>query len=171
MKRNLRGIFRNFTLTRRLTPILLFLFGAPLIGPLLTPSFNKIQSLISVALNGGITFLVRAVCFPFPHEENIDCVTSLRNVFVQARFPFLSFLPIYIVRSPRFIPSPCFILSPQSAVRILYLVRVLYPVCSPHFIPSPCFIPSPQSVVRSPSFILTVTQTSMVGLAAKKTNV
>ena len=47
-----------------------------LIGSLLTPSFNKIHSLISVALNSGITFLVRAVCFPSPHEENIDCVTG-----------------------------------------------------------------------------------------------
>ena len=112
MKRNSR-IFRNFTLTQ-LIPILFFLFDASLIGSLLTPSFNKIQSLISVALNGGITFLVRAVCFPSPHEENIDCMTSLRNVFVQARFPFLSFYLYYIVCSPRFIPSPCFILSPQS---------------------------------------------------------
>ena len=80
MKRN-RGIFKNFTLFR-LTPILFFLFGASLFGSLLTPSFDKIQSLISVALSSGITFLVRAVCFPSPHEENIDCVTGLRDVFV-----------------------------------------------------------------------------------------
>ena len=65
-----------------LTPILFFLFDASPIGCLLTPSFDKIQSLISVALNRGITFLVGAVCFPSPHEENIDCVTGLRNVFV-----------------------------------------------------------------------------------------
>ena len=53
--------------------------------------------------------------------------------FMQARFPFLSFLPMYIVR------SPCFILSPQSS--FLYVVRVLYPVRSP------------QSAVRSPQSI------------------
>ena len=76
-----RGIFKNFTLTR-LTPILFFLFGASPIGSLLTPSFDKIQSLISVALNSSITFLVRAVFFTSPHEENIDCVTGLLNVFV-----------------------------------------------------------------------------------------
>ena len=69
----------------RLTPILFFLFGASPIGSLLTPSFNKIQSLISVVLNSDITFLVRAVCFPSPHEENIDCVTGLRNVFVRGK--------------------------------------------------------------------------------------
>ena len=80
LKQN-RGIFKNFTLTR-LTPILFFLFGASLIGSLLSPSFDKIQSLISVALNSGITFLVRAVFFPSPHDENIDCVTGLLNVFV-----------------------------------------------------------------------------------------
>ena len=80
LKRN-RGIFKNFTLTR-LAPILFLLFGASPIGSLLTPSFDKIQILNSVALNSGITFLVRAVCFPSPHEENIDCVTALRNVFV-----------------------------------------------------------------------------------------
>ena len=80
LKRN-RGIFKNFTLTR-LTPILFFLFGASLIGSLLTPSFDKIQSLVSVALNSSITFLVRAVFFTSPHEENIDCVTGLLNVFV-----------------------------------------------------------------------------------------
>ena len=80
LKQN-RGIFKNFTLTR-LTPILFFLFGASPIGSLLTPSFDKIQSLISVALNSGITFLVCAVFFPSPHDENIDCVTGLLNVFV-----------------------------------------------------------------------------------------
>ena len=46
-----------------------------------------------------------------------------------------------MVRSSYFIPRP------QSAIRVLYLVRVLYP--------SPYFIPSPQSAVRSPFFILT----------------
>ena len=61
---------------------LFFLFGASLIGSLPIPSFDKIQSLISVALSSGITFLARAVCFPSPHEENIDCVTGLRDVFV-----------------------------------------------------------------------------------------
>ena len=84
LKRN-RGIFKNFAQTR-LTPMLFFLFGASPIGSLLTPSFNKIQSLISsVVLNSDITFLVRAVCFPSPHEENIDCVTGLRNVFVGGK--------------------------------------------------------------------------------------
>ena len=83
LKRN-RGIFKNFTLTW-LTPILFFLFGSSLIGSLLTSSFNKIQSLISVALNNGITFLVRALCFPSPHEENIDCVTGLWNLFVWGK--------------------------------------------------------------------------------------
>ena len=83
LKRN-RGIFSNFALTR-LTPILFFLFGASLIGSLLTPSFKKIQSLISVALHGGMTFLVCAVCFPSPHEENIDCVTGLGDVFVSGK--------------------------------------------------------------------------------------
>ena len=66
----------------RLTPILFFLFGASPIGSLLIPYFDEIQGLISVALNSGITFLVGAVCVPSPHEENIDCVTGLRNVFV-----------------------------------------------------------------------------------------
>ena len=80
LKQN-RGIFKNFTLTR-LTPILFFLFCASPIGSLLTPSFDKIQSIISVALNSGITFLVCAVFFPSPHEENIDWVTGLLNVFV-----------------------------------------------------------------------------------------
>ena len=47
-----------------------------------------------------------------------------------------------------------FIPSRQSAVRVLYLVRVLYP--SPYFIPSPqSVVRSPQSAVRSPYFILT----------------
>ena len=77
LKRN-GGIFKNFTQTR-LTPILFFLFGASPIGSLLTPSFDKIQSLISVALNSGITFLVRAVFFPSPHDENIACVAGVER--------------------------------------------------------------------------------------------
>ena len=149
LKRN-RGIFKNFTLTW-LTPILFFLFGASPIGSLLTPSFDKIQSLISVALNSSITFLVRAVFFTSPHEENIyrlrDRLTECfcvrqgagTTVLCKPAFRFSQFylskaVFINIIRSPRFIPSPCVILSLWSA-------------------PSPCFIPSPQSVVRSPQSI------------------
>ena len=38
---------------------------------LVTPPFYKIQSLISVALSSGITFLLRAVCFPSPHNADV----------------------------------------------------------------------------------------------------
>ena len=55
----------------------------------------------------------------------IDYVNSLRNdkagttVFasllsVSLSFTFLK-LFLFIVRSPRFVPSPCFILGPESA--------------------------------------------------------
>ena len=90
---------------------------------------------------------------------------KLGLLFLLVRFPFLSVLLsktvfIYVVRSPHFMSSPCFILSPessfytqsvfytQSGVLILYLVRILYPVCSPW------------SAVRSPCFILTDLETS-----------
>ena len=128
LKRN-RGIFKNFTLTR-LTPILFFLFGASPIGSLLAPSFNRIQSLISVVLNSDITLLVRAVCFPSPHEENIDCVTGLRNVFVGGKELELLFYGKPAFRFPQFYLSKA-VLYTQSVVRVLYLVRVLYPVRSP----------------------------------------
>ena len=76
----------------------------------------------------------------------INCVTSWRNVCVWGKklgllfyasplsvslsFKYLSkAVFIYIARTPRFIPSPCFILSPESAS--IDLVRVLYPVRSP----------------------------------------
>ena len=60
-------------------------------------------------------------------EENIDCVTGLgagTNVLRKPAFRFSQFylskaVFMYIVRSPRFIPSPCFIPAvrgPQSAV-------------------------------------------------------
>ena len=125
-------MFKNFTLTRLTpAPILFFLFGASSIGSFPTPSnsFDKIQSLISIALSSGITFLVRAVCFPSPHEENHDrlrdrltecfCVRqgAGTTVLCKPAFRFSQFYRskavfIYLVRSPRFIPSPCFILSP-----------------------------------------------------------
>ena len=64
----------------------------------------------------------------------IDYVNSQGNVkagttVLLVRFLFLSVLPskavfIYIVRSPRFIPSPFFILSPESA---FYTDRFLNP--------------------------------------------
>ena len=38
---------------------------------LVTPPFYKIQSLISVALSSGIIFLLRAVCFPSPHDADV----------------------------------------------------------------------------------------------------
>ena len=34
-------------------------------------SLYKIQSLISFPLSSGITFLVRAVCFPSPHDADV----------------------------------------------------------------------------------------------------
>ena len=47
-------------------------------------------------------------------------------------FPYLETITTRftnVVRSPYFIPSPqSTVRSPQSAVRVLYLVRVLYPV-------------------------------------------
>ena len=56
----------------------------------------------------------------------IDYVNSQGNVkagttvfasplSISLSFTFLKLFFIYIVRSPRFIPSPCFILSPESA--------------------------------------------------------
>ena len=54
---------------------------------------------------------------------------TISTVFTQVvRSPYL-----YPVRSPRLIPSSCFIPSPYFPVRVLYLVRtcILYPVRSP----------------------------------------
>ena len=127
---------------------------------LLTPPFYKIQSLISVALSSGITFLLRAVCFPSPHNADVgenrlhdhdrlkECLCVRQGagttVLCQFAFRFSQFYRskavfIYIVRSPRFTPSPCF--YTQSGVLILYLVRVLNPVRSPW------------STVHSPQFM------------------
>ena len=60
---------------------LFFLFGASLIGSLPIPSFDK----ISVALSSGITFLVRAVCFPSPHEENKETACPAYGMFFFVR--------------------------------------------------------------------------------------
>ena len=48
-------------------------------------SFYKIQSLISVALSTGITFLVRAVCFPSPHDTNVG-KNTLRDQLKECLF-------------------------------------------------------------------------------------
>ena len=53
---------------------------------------------------------------------------KLGLLFLLVRFLFLSVLPskavfIYIVRSLRFIPSPCFIFSPESAFYTQSAVR------------------------------------------------
>ena len=107
---------------------------------LVTPLFYKIQSLISVALSSGITFLLRAVCFPSPHNADVgenrlhdydqlkECLRVRQGggttVLCQFAFRFSQFylsktVFIYIVRSPRFIPSLC--LYVQSGVLILHL--------------------------------------------------
>ena len=69
---------------------------------------------------------------------------KLGLLFLLVRFPFLSVLPskavfIYIVRSPRFIPSPCFILSPQSSFYTQSAVRG--PQSAVHLLYWPKFIP------------------------------
>ena len=65
--------------------------------------------------------------------KELELLFYASPLFLSLRFTFLKpkAVFIYIVRIPRFIPSPCFIPSPQSVVR------------------------SPQSAVRSPCFILT----------------
>ena len=82
----------------------------------------------------------------------IHCVTSKRHrkgtfvcdarswdyCFMLVRFPFLSFTYLKLF------------LYTESVVRLLHLVRVLYPVCSPW-----SAVRSPQSAVHSPCFILT----------------
>ena len=78
-----------------------------------TPSFYKTKSLISVALRPS--FSVGRIDYVNSHG-NVKAGTTVLLV----RFLFLLVLPskavfIYIVRSSRFIPSPCFILSPESA--------------------------------------------------------
>ena len=127
---------------------------------LVTPPFYKIQSLISVALSSGITFLLRAVCFPSPHDADVgenrlhdhdqlkECLCVREGtgttVLCQFAFRFSQFYRskavfIYIVRGPRFTPIPYF--YTQSGVLILYLVRVLNPVRSPwSTVHSSCFI-------------------------------
>ena len=49
----------------------MLLIGLIELNSLLTPPFYKIQSLISVALSSGITFLLLAVCFPSPHNADV----------------------------------------------------------------------------------------------------
>ena len=93
-KRN-SGIHKNFYW---LTPILFFLDALP------TLSFCKIQNLLSVALSSGITFLLRAVCFPSPHDADVTArpakgmfVLEARSwdyCFMLVRFSFLSVLPL-----------------------------------------------------------------------------
>ena len=81
---------------------------------------------------------------------------KLGVLFLLVRFLFLSVLPtkavfIYIVRSSRFIPSPCFILSPESSFYI-YLVGVLNPVRG-------------QSVVHSTQFVFYTDQFTLYWIA------
>ena len=62
--------------------------------------------------------------------EKLGLLFYASPLSVSLSFKYLSkTVFIYIVRSPRFIPSPCFILSRESA--FIDLVRVLYPVRSP----------------------------------------
>ena len=73
LKRN-SDIYKNFNLTN--TNTIFFIQSFSLVSnyklnSLLTPSFYKIQSLISFPLSSGITFLVCAVCFPSPHDADV----------------------------------------------------------------------------------------------------
>ena len=91
-------------------------------------------SLISFPLSSGITFLFRAVCFSSPHDADIgenrlcdqlkECLCvgqgAGTTVLCESAFHFSEFylskaVFTYSVRSARFIPSPCFILSPESS--------------------------------------------------------
>ena len=108
------GIVASTRILIWLTPILFFfiqsfsLVSNYKLNSLLTPSFYKIQSLISFPLSSGITFLFHAVCFPSPHDADVGenrlhdqllkgmFVCEARSwdyCFMLVRFPFISVLP------------------------------------------------------------------------------